>query len=95
MVFVRNKVSHQMMLKITMQEKGMGQTQQVLIVTYNQSLSADCDFDLSGRNMVLAIDKLPCYENYLMPNNFQITSSTGQSSELDMKMFSLCTKFAA
>ena len=42
----------------------MGQTQQVFIVTYEQSLSAYCDLDLSARNMGLALDTLSPYEKY-------------------------------
>ena len=37
---------------------------QVFIVTHEQSLRADCNLDLSASNMVLALDTLPCYENY-------------------------------
>ena len=38
--------------------------QQVLIVAYEESLSADCDLDLLASNMVLALDTLSCNENY-------------------------------
>ena len=47
-----------------MQDKDMGQIQQVFIVTCEQSLSADCDLDLPVSNMVLALNPLSCYENY-------------------------------
>ena len=62
----------------------MGQTQQVFIETYEQSLSADCDLDLSASNMVLALNTLSSYRN-----NFEITPFSEQTNELDMKMFSL------
>ena len=45
-----------------MQDKG--RIQQVFIVTYEQSLIADCDLDLSASNMVLALVTLSCYEKY-------------------------------
>lgn len=47
-----------------MQDKGMGQIQQVFIVTCEQGLGADCDFALSASNMVLTLNILPYYENY-------------------------------
>ena len=42
----------------------MGQIQQVFIVTYEKSLSVDCDLDFSASNMVLVLDTPSCYENY-------------------------------
>ena len=47
-----------------MQDKGMSRVQQVFIVIYEQSLSADCDLDLSAINMVLALNTLSGYEKY-------------------------------
>ena len=59
-----NKSSHQIILKPTIPDKDMDPIQQIFIVTYEQSLSADCALDLSSNNTVLALDTLSYYENY-------------------------------
>ena len=96
MIRRRNKLSNQIILKPTMQDKIMGQILQVFIVLWTK-FCADCNLDLSLSNMVLALHTLFCYENCKCKIILKSHYTQDKVMGWTWKCFhySLCTKFAA